>query len=577
VTSTVKMDPVDAGIIWSRFVSVADEMVSAMERTAFSTMVRASGDFSCMMFDARGKLIAQGATSVPSFTGTGPSTLEHILNIFDVAELQDNDIIVTNDPWIGTGHTFDINVVKPIFFNGAIVGYCLTVSHLSDVGGVGMGSVAKDVYEEGFILPPVKLFEAGVENKFVIDFIRNNVRTVDYVLGDIYSNIAACNVGAQGLVKILVEHKLSTTIDAADAIFALTRKSITAKLELMPKGTYSATIPVEGGKGFPDISLSVTVTLSDNGFSFDFAGTDPVVKRGVNVPICYTRAFCYFCTKVLVAPNIPNNQAILDFVTIDAPDNCILNALRPHPTGARHIFGHFVGPLIFNALAEAFPDGVQADSGMVFQMNLRGQTRAGKHYSSIYFSPGGYGALSGYDGRAALPAPANIIGGSVEFWEQELSCTFLQKEVLIDTGGPGEFQGGNGQIFSIRNDTGHPLEASFMASRTKIAAKGFAGARSGAHRSIFVDGVETDPKARVLIPEGGIVEIHDAGGGGYGDPERRSLRDIEADLTAGLVSVEFVEQNYPKQSRQLALSADAPSAKSRNSSAVTQMQEVARQ
>jgi N-methylhydantoinase B len=551
VISSSKMDPVDAGIIWSRFVSVADEMVSAMERTAFSTMVRASGDFSCMLFDARGKLIAQGATSVPSFTGTGPSTLGHILKLFDVREMRDEDIIITNDPWIGTGHVFDINVIKPVFFNDAIVGYCLTVSHLSDVGGVGMSSVAKDVFEEGFSIPPVKLFEAGVENKFVIDFIRNNVRTVDYVLGDIYANIAACNVGAQGLVKILVEHKLATTIDAADAIFALTRKAISTKLESMPKGKYSATIPVEGGKEFPDISLSVTITLSESGFAFDFTGTDSVVKSGVNVPICYTKAFCYFCTKVLVAPKMPNNQAMLDFVTIEAPDNCILNALRPHPTGARHIFGHFVGPLIFNALAEAFPHDVQADSGMVFQVNLRGKTRAGHSYSSIYFSPGGYGALSGYDGRPALPAPANIIGGSVEFWEQQTSCTFLRKEILKDSGGAGEFQGGNGQIYSMNNDSGHPLEASFMASRTRIAAKGFAGARSGALRSIFVDGVEVDPKARVVIPEGGIMEIHDAGGGGYGDPDRRSVDDIKRDLSDGLISVDFVEANYPSQWRQI--------------------------
>jgi N-methylhydantoinase B len=322
-------------------------------------------------------------------------------------------------------------------------------------------------------------------------------------------------------------------------------------LASMPKGTYSATIPVEGGKDFPDIALSVAVTLSEEGFAYDFAGTDPVVKSGVNVPICYTRAFCYFCTKVLVAPNIPNNQAILDFVTIEAPDNCILNALRPYPVGARHVFGHFVGPLIFNALSEAFPDDVQADSGMVFQMNLRGQTPAGKSYSSIYFSPGGYGALTDYDGRAALPSPANIIGGSIEFWEHELGCTFLKKEILKDTGGPGEFQGGNGQVFSLRNDTGHPLEASFMASRTKIAAKGFAGAGAGAHRLIYVDGVETDPKARVLIPEGGIVEIRDAGGGGYGNPERRLIGNVQADIDAGLISVQFAEKNYPVQSREL--------------------------
>jgi N-methylhydantoinase B len=558
MTSTMAIDPVDAGIIWSRFVSVADEMVSAMERAAFSTMVRASGDFSCMLFDARGNLIAQGATSVPSFTGTGPSTLAQVLERFPAAELRDNDVIVTNDPWIGTGHTFDINVIKPVFLDGTIVGFCLTVSHLSDVGGVGMGSVAKDVFEEGFSLPPVKLVEAGIENRFLIDFIRNNVRLVDHVLGDIYCNVAACNVGAQGLVKVLVEHGLTTTIDAADAIFALTRRSIAAKLQSMPKGTYDATIDVEGGQEFPDISLSVSVTLSDTGFAYDFAGTDPAVPRGVNVPICYTRAFCYFCTKVFVAANIPNNQAILDFVTISAPDNCILNALRPAPTGARHVFGHFVAPLIFKALADALPDDVQADSGMIFQMNLRGQTRTGQRYSSIFFSAGGYGALSGYDGRAALPAPANIVGGSVEFWEPRIGCTFLQKEVLKDSGGPGEFQGGNGQVISLRNDTGQPIEASFMAARSRIAAKGFSGAGPGALRTILVDGVETDPKARVLIPPGGICEIRDAGGGGYGDPARRSPETIASDLAAGLISARYAEQNYPAQARQLATASEHP-------------------
>src|ERR1700751_3303829 len=171
-------------------------------------------------------------------------------------------------------------------------------------------------------------------------------------------------------------------------------------MKTMPKGVHRSKMLVEGGVGYPDISLAVSVTISEHGFEFDFDGTDPVVRAGVNVPICYTRAFCYFCTKVLVAPDLPNNQAVLDFVTIRAPDNCVLNALRPHPTGARHIFGHAVGPLIFGALADALPEEVQADSGMVFQVNLRGQTRAGRRYSSIYFSPGGYGALSGYDGRA---------------------------------------------------------------------------------------------------------------------------------------------------------------------------------
>jgi N-methylhydantoinase B len=547
----MEIDAVDAGIIWSRIVSVAEEMVSALVRTAFSTMVRESGDYSCMMFDGRGKLIAQGTTSVPSFTGTGPHTLNHILSYISPDEMRDGDVIITNDPWIGTGHVYDINVVKPVFYRGRLVGYCLTVTHLSDVGGVGMGSIAKDVYEEGFSLPPVKLFEAGVENRFIVEFIRNNVRTVDFVLGDIYSNVAACNVGAQGLVQILKEHDQIDTRSIADAIFALTRKGITGKLEDLPKGKYPGKMLVEGGKDYPDISLSVTVTLSDQSFDFDFAGTDPVVRAGVNVPICYTRAFCYYCAKVFVAPNIPNNQAILDFVSVSAPDNCVLNALRPHPTGARHIFGHAVGPLIFGALAEAVPEEVQADSGMVFQVNLRGQTRAGRRYSSIYFSPGGYGALAGYDGRAALPAPSNMISGSVEVWEEQTSCTFLQKEIRADSGGAGEFQGGNGQVFRLRNDSGAPLEASFMASRTKLAARGFAGGKVGALRVILVDGEIIDPKARVVVPDGSIIEVHDAGGGGFGIPGRRACARIVEDMANGLITTEFADRYYPEQLRQI--------------------------
>jgi N-methylhydantoinase B len=546
------LDSVDVGIIWSRLVSSADEMVSTLVRTAFSTMIRQSGDYSCMMFDGRGRLIAQGATSVPSFTGTGPHTLGHVIERIKPAEMCDGDIIVTNDPWMGTGHVYDINVVKPVFHRGAIVGYCLTVSHLADVGGAGMASTASDVYEEGFALPPVKLVEAGVENRFLFEFLRNNVRMPDFVIGDIYANISACNAGASGLVEILDEYGLPDILGIADAIFALTRQAVDTRLSRMPRGDFSAVLPVEGGRNFPDLDLRVKVSIHETGLSFDFAGTAGVVPAGVNVPICYTRAFCYFGAKVVLGPNIPNNQALLDIVTIDAPDNCILNALRPHPTAARHIFGHYVGPLIFSALADALPADVQADSGMVFQVNLRGRNRHGRRYASLYFSPGGYGALSGYDGRAALPAPSNMISGSVEAWEDQTGCTLLQKEMLPDSGGAGEFQGGNGQIFRLRNDTGAPLDAFFMASRTRLAARGFAGGLHGAPRRILLDEVAIDPKAKVVVPPGGVIEVQDAGGGGHGDPQERSAARVAEDLENGVITGSFAERHYPAQLARLA-------------------------
>ncbi len=545
-----RLDAVDVGIIWSRFVSVADEMVSALVRTSFSTMVRESGDFSVMLFDGRGRFLAQGAVGVPSFTGTGPNTVGAILEIIPPSELHDGDVIITNDPWIGTGHVYDINVLKPVFHQGRIVGYCLTVSHLADVGGgPGYGADARDVYEEGFSLPPVKLFERGVPNAFVIDFFRRNVRFQDLVLGDLYSNVAACNVGNRGLLDIMSEYSLDDIAGVADEIFSLTRVAITEQLKAIPKGTFPAVLPVEGVDDIPEIRLEVKVTIDEKGFCFDFAGTGPTVNRGVNVPICYTRAYCYFCFKVLVAPGIPNNQAVLDFVKLSAPDNCILNALRPNPTGARHIFGHYVAPLVFGALADVLPLEVQADSGMIFQVNLRGRSQLGRDFSCIYFTPGGYGAFGDLDGRSGLPGPSNMIGGPVEVWEEDTGCFFLRKELLPDTGGAGKFQGGNGQIFELRNDTGRVLDAAFMASRTRLAARGFQGGKQGMHRRVSVDGVAIDPKARVAIAPGGLISVHDSGGGGFGDPSARDQERIRSDLRQGLVTRAWVEQNYPAQAR----------------------------
>ena len=548
VTASSGLDPVDVGIIWSRLVSVADEMASALVRTSFSTMVRESGDFSVMLFDGRGKFLAQGAIGVPSFTGTGPSTVAAILEMIPAAEMRDGDVVITNDPWIGTGHVYDVNVLKPIFHRGKLVGFCLTVSHLADVGGgSGFGADARDVYEEGFSLPPVRLFERGVANAFILDFLARNVRFKDLVLGDIYSNVAACNVGAQGLLDILNEYALDDIEAVADEIFALTRVAITERLKAIPKGSFPGLLPVEGVDGIAEIKLAVEVSIDEAGFRFDFAGTGPTVDRGVNVPICYTRAYCYFCFKVLVAPTIPNNQAVIDFIDITAPDNCILNALRPKPTGARHIFGHYVAPLIFGALAEALPLEVQADSGMIFQVNLRGRSQRGRDFSFIYFTPGGYGAFGDMDGRSALPGPSNMIGGPVEVWEEDTGCFFLRKEVLPDTGGAGEFQGGNGQIFELRNDTGRLLDASFMASRSRVAARGFRGGQPGAHRRICVDGVDVDPKARVAVAPGGVISVADAGGGGFGDPASRDPARIRHDLQSGAVSRLWVERHYPVQ------------------------------
>jgi N-methylhydantoinase B len=541
-------DAVDLGIIWSRLVSIADEMVSALVRTSFSTMVRESGDYSCMLFDARGQFLSQGTASVPSFTGTGPATLEGVLRAIPPDTLEDGDVLITNDPWIGTGHVYDVNVVKPIFHRGALRGFALTVSHVADIGGIGYGTGARDVYEEGICIPPVKLFQRGAPNRFVFDLIEANVRFRELVIGDIYSNIAACNVGYQSFNDLLSEYDIGDFGPVADGIFALARTAIAESLRGLPAGLFRGSLPVEGIDDEMVLTLAVAVTISESGFAFDFAGTSPVVNRGINVPLCYTRAYSYFCFKTIVAPNMPNNQAILDFVSVAAPENCILNAQRPYPTGGRHILGHYVAPLVFGALASAVPARVQADSGMICQVNFRGRSPMGRSFSYILFTAGGYGAFADMDGRAALPGPSNMIGIPIEIWEENTGVSVLRKEILPDSGGAGEHQGGAGQLIELRNDTGRPLDATFFGSRTSLPARGFNGGRDGAVRTLFVDGKPVAPKARLDLAPGAVVSLHEAGGGGFGLPEKRPASSIRADLEAGLIGKDYVRQWYRQQS-----------------------------
>ncbi len=326
MSATKYFDAVDIGLIWSRLVSIADEMVSALVRTSFSTMVRESGDYSCMLFDARGQFLSQGTASVPSFTGTGPATLHGLLRAIPPDTLEDGDVLITNDPWIGTGHVYDVNVVKPIFHRGALVGFTLTVSHVADIGGIGYGTGARDVYEEGICIPPVKLFRRGEPNKFIFDLIEANVRFRQLVIGDIYSNIAACNVGYESFSGLMAEYDMDDFAPVADAIFAVAHSAIAESLAAIPTGVFEGSLSVEGVDDETVLTLAISVTVSKSGFAFDFAGTSPVVSRGINVPLCYTRAYSYFCFKTIVAPNMPNNQAILDFVSVTAPNNCILNA-----------------------------------------------------------------------------------------------------------------------------------------------------------------------------------------------------------------------------------------------------------
>jgi N-methylhydantoinase B len=321
-----------------------------------------------------------------------------------------------------------------------------------------------------------------------------------------------------------------------------TERAMCERIAAIPDGIYRNSIQVEGID--EPLTLACAVRIAGKDVHIDFEGTSPSIRRGINVPLCYTRAFSNYALKVLTIPELPNNEGAANPISISVPPGCVLNALPPSSTGGRHVIGHFVAPLIFGALNKVLPDSVQGDSGMLSQLSCYGQHRNGRGISSLFFASGGFGALKGLDGRAATPGPSNMIGTPIEIWENETSMTVLKKEIVPDTGGPGEFRGGNAQEIHLRNDSGHMMNVACFSGRTEFAPLGVQGGKPGRLRETRINDKVVHPKGRYLLQAGDVISTREAGGGGFGDPRRRTAESVLEDVRNGDVTVEGARQDY---------------------------------
>ncbi len=544
--STTPFDAVSLGIMWDRLVSLTDEIVSTLVRSSFSTIVYESYDLSCVVLDADTNSIAQGTFGIPAFIGSAPVTLRHMLKRFPAETLKPGDIVVTNDPWLGTGHLFDITMMRPVFRKGRIVAYTVSITHLPDIGGNGFGSSASEVYQEGLRLPICKLYDAGKINDLIVEIIRTNVRVPEQVMGDIMANVSCNEVGGRELLAFMDEYGLDDLRELSAAIRSQSEGAMRAKISEFRDGTYRNRIKVEGF-GEP-VEFVVRVDVKGDSVEIDFDGTSGCVRAGVNVPICYTNAMGLHAIKSLTLPSIPNNEGSVAPIKVTAPPGCILNALPPFPTGGRHAMGHFVTPTIYGALAQAAPDRVQADSGMMNLITFQGRRRDDRAFSCLYFAAGGYGALENLDGWATLPHPSNMAVVPVEIWETLTNMTIESKRLLTDSGGAGKWRGGLGQEVVLRNDTGHTLTMLGMGNRMEFPARGQFGGGAGTLRVHAVDGKPVHAKGRIDVAPGARITVTEAGGGGYGDPRQRTRDAVRADILDGFVSADAARTVYGLES-----------------------------
>ncbi|MDB5376756.1 MAG: hydantoinase [Rubritepida sp.] len=510
------LDPVKLELVWTRLISAVDEAAKAIVRTSFSTLSNEANDFACVLTDAQGRSLAQNTGSIPSFIGTLPATVRAICARVAPAEMRAGDIYITNNPWIGTGHLNDVCLVRPVFHGGRIVAFGATTSHVPDIGGRIRSTEARELFEEGFHIPPMRLLREGVADATLITLLRTNIRTPDQTEGDIWAQAAAVTLIGDRVVATLEDHGLADLTEVGDEIFDRSEIAMRERLRSIPDGTYRHAFETDGlDRPF---HLQVAITAKDGDVLVDFAGSSPQQPRSVNCPFTYTRAMSWFVLKAMLLPELPSNDGIFRPIRIAAPEGSIVNPKEPASVGGRAATGHYVPVLIFGALAEALPDKVRAAPGSpLWMMSIAGRDAADQPFASTLFFNGGTGAGAAQDGVDSISWPSNISATPVEIAERTAPVLIHRKISRPGSGGTGRHAGGRGHETEVESEVDN-MAAVFVTERMKFPAPGLFGGGAGAMGEVLIDGKPANTRQQQVLDRGTRVILRTPGGGGYGEP-----------------------------------------------------------
>ena len=525
-------------IMWNRLIAVVQEQATTLVRSAFSTSTREAGDLSAGVFDPQGRMLAQSITGTPGHVNSMAASVGHFLDEFPVHTMRPGDIYLTNDPWKGTGHLFDVVVVTPVFYKDQPVALFACTSHVVDIGGVGFSSTSREIFHEGLQLPIMRFATEEVFDPNVVRIIESNVRDSVQVMGDIYS-LAACNrVGALRLIEMMAEYQLEDLNELGEYIIETSRQAMLTEIGRLPAGTWHSTMRVDGVDEPLDIVTELNIDAQ--GVSVKFDGTSPVQPHGINVPMSYTDAYTSFGVRCIIGPNIPNNAGSLQVVQVSAPVGCILNAPRPAAVNIRHVMGQMLPDAVYGCLSQVIPDQVPAEWtsslwNLLASGNWDGST--GRQFMMMSFNSGGAGARPGQDGLSATAFPSGVKNMPVEINEVVSPLVFWRKEFRPDSGGDGEFRGGLGQVVEL----GHRSDGEFVFSatfeRVTHPARGRHGGGNGLTGNLKLDdGTPVPAKGNTVVPSGRHLSIEFPCGGGLGDPLDREEGARLRDQRLGYVS-----------------------------------------
>jgi len=552
-----RIDPITLEIMRNGFQSIADEMTAALVRTAYSTNIKDRRDCSCALLTADGEVLAQTELGTPFHLGVMPAAARVILQNYPLSQLDPGDVVISNIPYpVGPGHLSDITLLSPIYCGNEIVALVANQAHHVDVGGYAPGSMpfgVTEIYQEGLQIPPVKLMKRDRMDEEILSLILQNIRTRKETRGDIMAQIAACNVGIKRLTAFLDKYGRKQILVYMKEVLDYAERSMRAGIKGIPQGRYTFEDYVEGD-GITDewIKIRATIDVREDSILVDFTGTDGQVKGPMNARISAAQACVYYVFKCVIDPELPTNSGAYRAIDVKAEEGSLVQARFPAALcNANILTDQRLVDVLLGALLEAVPERVVAAcSGEMNLINVGGiDPRTGEYYNYVETYGGGQGAMHNQDGMDGVHTHmTNTRNAPVEIIESSYPFQIEKYGLVPDSEGAGEYRGGLGMTREIVV-LAEEIRFSLSADRREIGPWGVSGGHAGDTSDCVV--VSKDGKRRRLpskittaLRKGDRVIIVTPGGGGWGDPRRRSREAVLQDVREGFVSPERAERMY---------------------------------
>jgi N-methylhydantoinase B len=552
----IKVDPITLQVIQTRLAGIVQEMQNSLFRTGFSTIIRESQDASCALLNRQGEVVAQHVV-LPLHMGAFPACAEGVLKTYPAPEISEGDAFIVNHPYLGgSPHAPDMAVLMPIFYQDEWVGFSTNIAHKSDIGGPVPGSCwsrAREVYQEGLHIPPVKYISRFQPSRDIEEIISANSRTPELVIGDIRGQAGAARLGERRFRELMEKYGQETVLGSYERLFDLTEEKARREIGSWTNGSGEAERFVDSDGVELDRPVRIHVRIEKKGdrLLFDFTGCAEQTKGPANIRPTVVRAACSYCLTCLVDPALAINHGLARIIEIRVREGSVVNPYFPAPVNTYNPTVHALVEALLEAFSQLTPKKKVADGCSSRSIIIGGRSnKTGRSYVQYEIFGGGSGARSGKDGVSGTNVnQSNARIAPVEIVESEFSTRLRRFELIIDSGGGGTSRGGLG---FVREYEVLDQEARFSLRSTKhvVAPKGIIGGHHGrTGQGTLNPGTKEEEVipsrcSDLLLKPGDVFRLETPGGGGLGDSMERDPSMVLSDVINGYVSVDKAREIY---------------------------------